>query len=68
MRPTQTQPSASHAPADRDLALDARELSLFTYAESASEAWAAITGWYTERGRSIFDEPGDALEGNGACG
>jgi uncharacterized protein (TIGR00730 family) len=36
--------------------LDARELSLFTFAESASEIWAAILGWYTERGRSIFDE------------
>ena len=39
--------------------LDADELSLFTFAESADEIWAAIMGWYTERGRSIFDEPID---------
>ena len=37
--------------------LDADELSLFTFAESADEIWASIVGWYTERGRSIFDEP-----------
>jgi uncharacterized protein (TIGR00730 family) len=48
--------------------LHAAELSLFTFAESAAEIWAAITGWYTDRGRSIFEEPSDALDGNGACG
>jgi uncharacterized protein (TIGR00730 family) len=46
--------------------LDAGELSLFTFAESAEEIWAAIVGWYTERGRSIFDEPGEAFLGDSA--
>jgi hypothetical protein len=43
--------------------IDTGDLALFTYAESAAEIWAAIQGWYTERGRSIFDEP--AAEANG---
>jgi len=37
--------------------LDAGDLSLFTFAESAEEIWASIVGWYTDRGRSLFDEP-----------
>jgi uncharacterized protein (TIGR00730 family) len=47
--------------------LDAAELSLFSYAESAEEIWGAIVGWYTERGRSIFDEPGDTFPGDRTC-
>jgi uncharacterized protein (TIGR00730 family) len=46
--------------------LDADELSLFTFAESAGEVWDSIVGWYAERDRSIFDEPVHAFDGNGA--
>lgn len=48
--------------------LDAADLSLFTFAESAPEIWAAILGWYTERGRTIFDEPAVDVCGDPACG
>jgi hypothetical protein len=67
-------------PADQDLALlarpelrpvrsllDADELSLFTFAESAEETWTSIVGWYTDRGRSLFDEPGEVFHGSLAC-
>jgi uncharacterized protein (TIGR00730 family) len=47
--------------------LDARELSLFAFAETADEIWASILGWYTERGRSIFDEPVVSFAGDCAC-
>ena len=47
--------------------LDAGELSLFTFAESAAEIWASIVGWYSERGRSIFDEAVDELDRDCAC-
>jgi hypothetical protein len=47
--------------------VDASELSLFTFAESAAEIWASIVGWYTERGRSIFDQPVDTPDGDCAC-
>jgi uncharacterized protein (TIGR00730 family) len=47
--------------------LDAGELSLFSFAESAPEIWASILGWYTERGRSIFDEPLEAFRGDVSC-
>lgn len=47
--------------------LDAGELSLFTFAETAAEVWASIVGWYTERGRSIFDEPVETFDGDCAC-
>ena len=33
----------------------AADLDIFTTAESASEAWAAIESWYAERGRSLFE-------------
>jgi uncharacterized protein (TIGR00730 family) len=45
--------------------LDPAELSLFTFAESASEIWDQILRWYAERGRSIFDEPAAAIFGEG---
>ena len=47
--------------------LDASELSLFTFAENAREIWAAILGWYTERGRSILDETVETFPEDGAC-
>jgi len=37
--------------------IDTGNLSLFTFAESAAEIWASIQRWYTDRGRSVFDEP-----------
>ena len=36
--------------------IEARDLELFTFAESAAEAWQAIVDWYAVRGRSVFDE------------
>ena len=47
--------------------LDPGELSLFTFAESAEEIWASIVGWYTERGRTIFDEPEQTFHGECTC-
>lgn len=43
--------------------IDTRDLSLFTFAESAPEIWAAIQRWYTDRGRTIFDEPAAGANG-----
>ena len=48
--------------------LEADELSLFAFADSAEEIWASILGWYAERGRSIFDEPLEAFRAESACG
>jgi uncharacterized protein (TIGR00730 family) len=47
--------------------LDREDLSLFTFAENAQEIWAAIMGWYTQRGRSLFDEPSAGENGEAAC-
>jgi uncharacterized protein (TIGR00730 family) len=47
--------------------LDPAELSLFTFAESGRETWDAILRWYSDRGRSIFDEPMVGLHGERAC-
>jgi uncharacterized protein (TIGR00730 family) len=47
--------------------LDPEEFSLCTFAESADEIWASIVGWYTERGRSIFDEPAETSDGDCVC-
>ena len=47
--------------------LDSDDLELFTFAESADEIWASIVGWYAERGRSIFDEPERAHDGDRTC-
>jgi uncharacterized protein (TIGR00730 family) len=47
--------------------LDASELSLFTFAEDAKEIWAAILGWYSERGRSILDDTVETFPEDGAC-
>ena len=47
--------------------LDAEELALFTFAESAAEIWAAIRGWYTERGRSLLEEPSASSNGDASC-
>lgn len=47
--------------------LEADELSLFAFAESADEIWAAIVGWYTERGCSIYDPPAEPPNGDSAC-
>jgi uncharacterized protein (TIGR00730 family) len=33
------------------------EVAYFTFAESAPEIWETILGWYSERDRSIFDQP-----------
>ena len=35
--------------------IDAQDLSLFEFAETAQEIWDRILRWYEERGRSIFD-------------
>ena len=35
--------------------IDASDLSLFEYAETAQEVWERILRWYEERNRSIFD-------------
>jgi uncharacterized protein (TIGR00730 family) len=37
--------------------IDAGDLSLFCFAETARETWDAILDWYARRGRSLFDEP-----------
>lgn len=47
--------------------LDPAELSLFTFAESGREIWDAIQRWYSERGRSIFDDPVAGLHGERVC-
>jgi uncharacterized protein (TIGR00730 family) len=36
--------------------IEARDLDLFSFAESAEETWQAIVDWYAVRGRSVFDE------------
>jgi len=36
--------------------IEASDLELFNFAESAEETWQAIVDWYAVRGRSVFDE------------
>lgn len=36
--------------------IDAAEVALFGFAESAEAIWETIVRWYAERGRSVFDE------------
>ena len=35
--------------------IEAEDLSLFAFAETAPQIWERILGWYEERDRSIFD-------------
>ena len=37
--------------------IDARDRSLFEFAETAKEVWDGMVRWYAERGRSIYDSP-----------
>ncbi|MEZ4217777.1 MAG: LOG family protein [Myxococcota bacterium] len=53
--------------------IDPADRGLFTFAETAEEAWQRILGWYETRGLSIFDppaspDPDDDARGPGADG
>ena len=53
--PRQSQLFRLHRTRDKQQGIRAADLDIFTTAESASEAWAAIESWYAERGRSLFE-------------
>ena len=35
--------------------IDPGDRELFSFADTAAEAWTRINDWYGERGRSVFD-------------
>ncbi len=42
--------------------IDAADLALFEFAETAQEIWDRICRWYEERSRSVFDSEPDAAD------
>ena len=44
--------------------IEAEDLALFEFAESAREVWDRIERWYADRGRQIFESSDDLIESN----
>jgi uncharacterized protein (TIGR00730 family) len=44
--------------------IEAEDLALFEFAESAREVWGRIERWYADRGRHIFESSDDLIESN----